>query len=98
MNNFFNLNSARSVAEATENYPNSPEGRQTKSLDEIAKNTEELQELRRIADSTQQHSKLAMSEAEDAKKAARRSFIFSILSSLIGAGGLVVAIISLVIK
>lgn len=67
MNDFSNLNSARSVAEATDNYPNSPEGKVITALEETAKNTRELQELRRITDALQQQVELAKSETEGAK-------------------------------
>ena len=97
MNDFSNLNSARSVAEATDNYPNSPEGKVITALEETAKNTRELQELRRITGALQQQVELAKSETEGAKKSAHRSFIFSIISSVIGIAGVGVAIISLVI-
>ena len=98
MNDFSNLNSARSVAESKSNYPNSPEGKVITSLEETAKNTRELQELRRIANAAQQQAELSMSAAEASKKDARFSKRCSIFSLLIGIAGVIIALISLFIE
>lgn len=98
MNDFPIPTSARSAMEAAVNYKNSSAGKQEIALGEIAKHTESLHELMRIADAAQQQAELAKREAEDAKKSARRATFFSISSLIVGIGSLLVAIITLIIN
>lgn len=96
MNDFYSLNSARSVMEAAARDQHSPEKIQVKMLSEIEKNTKSLSELERIADAAQRQAKIAENEATSAKKDARFSKVVSIISLIIGLGSLGVAVATLV--
>lgn len=98
MNDFSNLNSARTVADAADRYEDSPERVQAKTLSGIEKNTKSLSELKRIADAAQRQAEIAEKEAASAKKEAKSSKIFSSISLFIGLGSLIVSIIALVLN
>lgn len=98
MNDFSNLNSARTVADAAASYESSPERIQARTLGEIEENTKSLKELKRIADAAQRQAEIAEKEAVSAKKEAKSSKIFSSISLFIGLGSLIVSIIALVLN
>ena len=98
MNDFSNLNSARTVADAAASSESSPERIQARTLGEIEENTKSLKELKRIADAAQRQAEIAEKEAVSAKKEAKSSKIFSSISLLIGLGSLIVSISALVLN